>query len=76
MAIYGKKMTGASTRYEVTPADTVDVVKSYVQDETRISPRQQRLTFAGRTLEDGRMLSNFNVKPSYVLHSMRRLSGC
>jgi ubiquitin len=75
MQVFVKLLDGTCITVKINPQSTIDNLKSGIHEQTEILPSKQRLIFAGKQLEDGQTLNDYNVQKEHTIHLVMRLRG-
>jgi len=74
-ALQVKTLTGKTVTLEVEASDSIEAFRLQIEQSEGVPPDQQRLIWAGKQLEDGRTLADYNIKTGSTLFLLLRLRG-
>lgn len=75
MQVFVKSMSGKTLSVDVEPDESIESLKSKIQQKEGITPDQQRVVFEGKQLDSTKSISDYGIEEDSTLHLVLRLRG-
>lgn len=73
--VFVKTLTGKTITLEIEPSNSVEEVKSKIELKEGVPASAQRLIVAEKQLEDGHLVSEYEIKNDSTIHLVLSLKG-
>ena len=75
LQLFIKTLTGETIVIQVSPNDSIKKIKEEIDKKKNILPRQQKLMFNGKELNDNGIINEYNIENNSTIHLIIRLTG-
>jgi hypothetical protein len=72
MIIYIQTLNNEKYFVDVSPLDSIERLKQIIFEEEGLYPQHMRIIFAGKQLEDSRLLRDYGIQKESTLHLVLR----
>lgn len=73
--LFVKSINGNTRTIEAEQTDTISTIKERIFDKEGIQPNEQRLIFAGKSLDNEKTIGEYNIEPESTIHMSLRVRG-